>query len=197
MRDAGQASLAFFYFDFRDKDTKQDFRNFITSLLVQLSAYSSSCCKILAYIYSTHGKGTQQPSNDVLKTCLREMLEVTSKQPTYIIVDALDECPNFDECPDSGMSTPREVVLDLLENLVRLDLPNLRICLTSRPESDIQMALEQLPHSSVSLHDEIGQKNDISNYVRGVVYSDKKMWRLRDEEKRLVIEELSNKADGM
>ena len=125
------------------------------------------------------------------------MLEGTEKQPVYIIVDALDECPNFDECPDSGMSTPREVVLDLLENLIRLDLPNLRICVTSRPEIDIKMALEQLPHSSVSLHDEIGQKEDISNYVRGVVYSDKKMWRLRDDDKGLVIEELSNKADGM
>ena len=197
MRDAELASLAFFYFDFRDKDKKQDFRNFITSLLVQLSAYSSPCCKILSDIYSTHGKGTQQPNNDVLKTCLRKMLEGTEKQPVYIIVDALDECPNFDECPDSGMSTPREVVLDLLENLIRLDLPNLRICVTSRPEIDIKMALEQLPHSSVSLHDEIGQKEDISDYVRGVVYSDKKMWRLRDDDKGLVIEELSNKADGM
>jgi hypothetical protein len=38
LRDARQASLAYFYFDFRDKDKKQDFRNFITSLLVQLSA---------------------------------------------------------------------------------------------------------------------------------------------------------------
>ena len=197
LRDAGQASLAFFYFDFRDKDKKQDLRNFITSLLIQLAAYSSPCCKIISYIYSTHGKGTQQPSNDVLKTCLREMLQVTAKQPTYIIVDALDECPNFDECPDSGMSTPREVVLDLLENLVLLGLPNLHICVTSRPEIDIKMAVEQLPHSSVSLHDEIGQKKDISDYVHSVVYSDKKMWRLRDEEKRLVIEELSNKADGM
>ena len=84
-----------------------------------------------------------------------------------------------------------------LENLIRLGLPNLRICVTSRPEIDIKMALEKLPHGSVSLHDEIGQKKDISEYVRSVVYSDKKMWRLRDEEKRLVIEELSNKADGM
>jgi len=125
------------------------------------------------------------------------MLSVSSQQPIYIIVDALDECPNFDECPDSGMSTPREVVLDLLKNLVRLGLPNLHICVTSRPEFDIEMALERLPHKTVvSLHDEIGQKKDISDYVRGIVYSDK-MWRFRDEERRLVIEELSNKADGM
>ena len=196
LRDVGQAFLAYFYFDFRDKDKKQDFRNFITSLLVQLSACSSPCCKIIFQIYSAHGKGARQPSNDALTDCLREMLLVAA-QPTYIIVDALDECTNSDKSPESGMSTPREDVLVLLEDLARSSLPNLRICVTSRPEIDIKMALERLPHCAISLHDEGGQKKDISVYVRSVVYSDQKMWRLRDEEKRLVIEELSNKADGM
>ncbi|KAH9059050.1 hypothetical protein EDB87DRAFT_1577962 [Lactarius vividus] len=117
LRDAGQTALAFFHFDFRDKDKKQDFRNFITSLLVQLSAYSSLCCKIISDIYSTHGKGTQQLSNNALKDCLRQMLLTAAEQPIYVIVDALDECPNA-----SGMPIPREVVLDLLEGLVRLGL---------------------------------------------------------------------------
>src|SRR6266702_784255 len=192
LRDSGQASLAFFYFDFRDKDKKQDFRNFVTTLLVQLSAYSTPCCKIISGIYSTHGKGTRQPSDDALTNCLREMLSVAAQQPIYIIVDALDECPNA-----SGMPTPREVVLDLLEDIVHLCIPSLRICVTSRLEIDIKKALEPLPHSAVSLHDEWGQKKDISNYVSNVVYGDRKMQSWRDEEKKLVVEELSNRADGM
>ncbi|KAH9033709.1 hypothetical protein EDB83DRAFT_1829530 [Lactarius deliciosus] len=191
LRDAGQAALAFFYFDFRDKDKKQDFRNFITSLLVQLSGHSTLCCEIIFRIYSTHGKGTRQPSNDALTDCLREMLSIAAEQPIYIIVDALDECPNA-----SGMPTPREVVLDLLESLVRLGLPNLHICITSRPEIDIKNVLGPLA-SAVSLHDEIGQKNDIFDYVSNVVYADRKMRTWRDEEKKLVVGELSNKADGM
>ena len=196
LRDAGQAYLAYFYFDFRDEDKKQDFRNFITSLLVQLSACSSTCCQIIHRIYSTHGKGTQQPSDGALAICLREMLSTVSERPIYIIVDALDECPNFDERPESGMSTPRKDVLDFLGDLACLGIPNLHICVTSRPEIDIKTALERLPHSSVSIHDEIGQQKDISDYVCGVVYSDK-MWRLRSEEKRLVVDALTNKADGM
>jgi hypothetical protein len=192
LRDAGQASLAFFYFDFRDKDKKQDFRNFATSLLVQLSAHSSPCSEIIARIYSTHGKGTQQPSNNALASCLREIILAAAPQPIYIIVDALDECPNA-----SGMPTPREVVLDILESLVRLCIPNLHICLTSRSEIDIKKVLQSLPHSAVSLHDESGQKKDISNYVRRVVYADRKMQSWRDEEKKLVVNELSNRADGM
>ena len=192
LRNAGRASLAYFYFDFRDEEKKQDIRNFVTSLLVQLSAYSSPCCNIISRIYSTHGKGTQQPSNDALTDCLRETLSLASQQPTYLIVDALDECPD-----SYGMPTPREDVLNLLESLVRLGLPNPHICVTSRPEIDIKNVLGPLVSGSVSLHDESGQKNDISNYVRNAVYSDKKMRRWRDDEKELVIEELSKKVDGM
>ena len=192
LRDAGQASLAYFYFDFRDEEKKQDIRNFITSLLVQLSAYSIPCCRIISRIYSAHGKGTQQPSNIALANCLRDMLSVPTQQPTYLVVDALDECPD-----SSGMPTPREDVLNLLERLIRLGLPNLRICVTSRPEIDIKNVLGPLASSAVSLHDENGQKKDISDYVRNTVYSDKKMRRWRSDEKELVIEELSNKVDGM
>ena len=191
LRNAGQASLAYFYFDFRDEEKKQDIRNFITSLLVQFSAYSSTCCKIISRIYAEHGKGTQQPSNDTLTDCLRDMLSLAAQQPTYLIVDALDECPD-----SSGMPTPREDVLNLLGGLVDLRLPNLHICITSRPEIDIKNVLGPLA-SAVSLHDESGQKEDISNYVRNAVYSDMKMRRWRNDEKELVIEELSQKVDGM
>ena len=191
LREAGQASLAYFYFDFRDKDKKQDVRNFVTSLLVQLAAYSSPCCQSLSRIYSAHGKGTQQPSISVLTICLREMLSLTSQQPTYLIVDALNECPNL-----SGMPTPRDAVLNLLKDLVRLGLPNLRICVTSRLEVDIKNVLEPLA-STMLLQDEIGQKKDIFDYVRNSVYSDEIMRRWRPDLKELVIEELSRKADGM
>jgi hypothetical protein len=139
LRDAGLASLAFFYFDFRDEEKKQDIRNLVTSLLIQLFAYSSLCCETISRIYSTHGKGTQQPSNDALTNCLKEMLSLAAHQPIYLIIDALDECPD-----SSGMPTPREDVLNLLEDLVRLGLPNLRICITSRLEIDIKNVLEPL-----------------------------------------------------
>ena len=192
LRDGGQASLAYFYFDFRDEEKKQDIRNFLTSLLVQLSAYSTPCCEIISRIYSAHGKGTQQPSNDALTNCFREMLSVITQQPLYLIVDALDECPD-----SSGMPTAREDVLNLLEGLVHLGLPHLRICVTSRPEIDIKNVLEPLASRAVSLHDESGQKADINDYVRNAVYSDRKMRRWRSDQRELVIEELSKKVDGM
>ncbi len=64
----GQASIAYFYFDFRDKK-KQNARNLVTSLLIQLSAFSDPCCDILGRVYSAHGNGARQPTDDVLRRC--------------------------------------------------------------------------------------------------------------------------------
>ncbi len=192
LRDAGHASLAYFFFDFRDEEKKQDARNFLTSLLIQLSAHSNPCRKIFFDIYSKHGKGLQQPSIGVLTKCLHDMLLVAAQRPVYLIIDALDECPNI-----SGLPTPRAVLLGLLEDLVDLRIPNLHICITSRPEIDIKIVLEPLAYSAVSLHDESGQKKDISDYVDTVVNSDRKMRKWRDGDKKLVVEMLSEKADGM
>ena len=133
----------------------------------------------------------QQPSNDALTNCLREMLSVSAGKPTYSIIDALDECPN-----SSGIPTPREDVLNLLDDLVRLSQPNLHICVTSRPEVDIKDVLEPLART-ISLHDETGQMKDICDYVSNFVSSDRMMRRWRGEEKELVVDELSKKADGM
>ncbi len=132
-----------------------------------------------------HDKGARKPSDDALTKCLTEMLSLPVQVLMYLIVDALDECPN-----NSGMPTPREEVLDLIEDLVNLHLPDLHICVTSRPEIDVRTALE--PLTSLS-----GQKKDIVDYISAIVYSDKKMRRWREEDRKLVIEMLSERADGM
>jgi hypothetical protein len=93
--------------------------------------------------------------------------------------------------------SPRENVLKLVEHLVNLRLPNLRICLTSRPEVDIKAVLDRLVFRSISLHDEEGQKQDILDYITSVVHTDWQMRRWRAEDKKRVIDELSRKADGM
>jgi hypothetical protein len=115
-----------------------------------------------------------------------------SKGPIYLIVDALDECPN-----NSGLPTPREEVLDLVKDLIDMHLPNLYICVTSRPEIDIRTILEPLTSLRVSLHNQTGQKKDIVDYVTSVVSSDMKMRRWREEDRKLVIDTLSERADGM
>ena len=144
MCNAGQASMAYFYFDFRDIN-KQHWRDLLPSLLTQLSSRSGPRCDILSRLYSDHDDGAQQPNDDALKRCLKEMLTVRDRHPIYLIMDALDECPDTSEVP-----SPRNRILQLLEELAGLQIPNLRICVTSRPEFDIRDFLEPLTSRRVS-----------------------------------------------
>jgi len=189
--DAGKASLAYFYFDFRDID-KQNLRHLLPSLLIQLSAQSDPCCDVLSRLYSAHNRGVKKPSDRAMIECLKEMLTHEAQGPTYIIMDALDECPT-----SSGIPSPREDVLGFVDELVGLHITNLHICVTSRPEHDIHTVLESLTLRPVSLHDESGQQDDIASYVASFVHSDRRMGRWREEDKELVIKTLSEKADGM
>jgi hypothetical protein len=183
--------MAYFYFDFKDID-KQKLSNLLPSLLIQLSARSDPCCDILSRLYSSHDRGVHKPSDRAMVQCLKEMLTVEAQGHTYIIMDALDECPITSTIP-----SPREEVLELVEELVGLRLPNFHLCVTSRPEHDIQAFLKDLTPRTVSLHNESGQQQDIANYVASFVHSDRRMRRWRDEDKDLVIKTLPEKADGM
>jgi len=122
---------------------------------------------------------------------LKEMLSLEAQAPTYVIIDALDECPI------ASTPSPREEVLKFVDELVGLHLPNLHICVTSRPEYDIRVVLERLTKHPVSLHDESRQQEDIAEYVTSFVCSNQRMRRWREEDKVLVIKTLSEKADGM
>jgi hypothetical protein len=185
--------MAYFYFDFRDAN-KQGLRDLVCSLLTQLSAHSTPYCDGLSNLYSIHDKGKSQPSDSDLAKCLKEILTLPNQHPTYLIIDALDESPNA-----PGMPSPRQRVLQFVRELVEIGVPNLHICVTSRPEIDIRKALEPLTSLRVSLHDQRGQKEDIADYVRSVVYSTSEqiMGRWRTEDKELVIKTLSERANGM
>ena len=183
--------MAFYYFDFRDVK-KQDRYGLISSILSQLSAKSDSCYNVLSQLYSDNASGTVKPDNIELTECIKDMLGLEGQGPIYIIIDALDECPDSSETPSA-----REEVLELIDELINLNLPNVHLCVASRPEIDIRKALEPLKPLEISLHDEDGQKNDIIEYIKSVIYSDRKMRNWREEDKQLVVDTLSNKADGM
>ena len=130
----------------------------------------------------------------MLTQCLNRMLDLPSQIPTYIIIDALDECPN-----NTGTPSARERVLNFVEDLVQSKHSNLFICITGRPEQDINTALDPLtpPSGRVSLHEEGGQMEDVNSYVRSFVMTDRTMRRWRAEDKDHVIRVLSERAQGM
>jgi hypothetical protein len=191
MCQMGLATVSFFYFDFRDGD-QQDVRRLLSSLLIQLCDQSDKFSELLHALFMIHGRGSRQPSEDVLVECLKGILELPGQGDLYFIIDALDECPN-----SSGYPTPREQVLTVMQTLIGLQLPHVHFCITSRPEIDIKDILEPLTTYDVPLHKQAGQNRDIVNYIKHFIRSDSRVQRWREEDKQLVIETLSRKAGGM
>jgi hypothetical protein len=188
IRNAGLAFLAYFYFDFKD-EAKKDSRALLSSLLDQLSGQSDRFREVLRRLYSEHEYGSKQPHHDALVQCLKDMLTIPGSAPVYLVLDALDECSN-----KFGSPTPREKVLELVKKLVELPHTNLHLCITSRPELDIGTIIKPLATQEISLYDENGQNRDINAYVTFVAQS-VKHWR--DGDKKMVIDKLTEDADGM
>ncbi len=191
MRKSGLASLAFFYCDFRE-DPKKDRRGLLSSVLVQLCRQSDSYCDILSNLYFQHDEGSRQPSDNSLVQCLKDMMKLRGQAPVYLVVDALDECPNTHALP-----SPRRKVLLFVEELINSKIPNLRICVSSRPETDIKAVLEPLTFRSISLHDESGQTEDINSYIKSVVNTELSFRRWKEEDRQLVMDVLTKNAHGM
>ena len=188
---AGLAAMAYYYFDFRDVK-KQNTYGLLSSLLSQLSTTSDSCHDILTRLHLINAGGARKPTSIALTECVKGILSLAGQGPIYLVIDALDECPNV-----SGTPSAREEVLELIEELVDLNISNLYLCVTSRPEIDIRMILNPLKPLQISLHDESGQKLDMIEYIKSVVHSDRKMRKWREEDQKLVVDTLSEKADGM
>jgi len=193
MQKLGLASLAIFYYDFRE-DGKKHLYGLLSSVLLQLFDQSDSYYDILFHFHSTYWNlfSATETRSDQLVQCLMDLLKCPGARPVYLVIDALDECPGI-----SSLSSPRETLLSFLEGLVEARIPNLRICVTSRPEIDINAILEPLAFRSVLLHDESGQKMDIIKYIESIVNTDKNMKVWNREDKQLVIDVLTKKADGM
>jgi hypothetical protein len=184
--------MALFYFDFRESEKRHQ-HSLLSSLIFQLSAKSDPCYQNLSHLYSDHAGGNREPSEDALLQCLVEMLKVPGQPVMYIIINALDESPNI-----LGMPTACEQVLKFLKYLVQLNLPNVHICVSSHLKVDICNTLEPfLALFHMSFHNEGGQKVDILSYINAVVQLDQRMQRWRKGDKKMVIDTLTDNADGM
>jgi len=185
--------VAFFYFDSKDA-AKRHVRGLLSSILVQLCNKSEHCRSLLSQLYTERNDGSEVPSEDALADCLGRTLKHLEQTTVYLVMDALDECPNT-----TGIPSSREMVLRLVENLVKARYPNLHICVTSGLEQDIRNVLGPLTSAPlpVSLHEESGHREDIMRYVNSFVQSDPAMGDWSAEDRDVIIESLSRRAGGM
>ncbi|KAI0293838.1 hypothetical protein B0F90DRAFT_1352295 [Multifurca ochricompacta] len=191
LRETGLAFMAYFYFNRRNTE-KQDNRDLISSLLIQLCEQSEVYSEIVSRLYSTHATGSRQPGNNALLECLKDILSVPGQGPVYIILDGLDESPK-----GPGTPSPRESVLEFIELLTKLGHSHLHICVSSCMETDIRAVLHPLASQTVYLNEENGQIEDINNYINFFINSDVNTRQWKDDDKEFVIKKVSEEADGM
>jgi len=185
------ATIAYFYIEFGDMP-KRYVRNLLSSLLIQLGAYSDTRRTVLDALYSKHGNGSQQPTAGALLESLNEMLKLSTQGPTFLVIDGLNEAlPSED---------PKCEPFKIVEELVGLKLPDLRIFASTRsvmdPEIEGPQPLEDLASHQVCLHDSEGHLKDIRTWIDWCIQDNRRMKRWRHEDKVDTVEVLSKKAAG-
>ena len=144
-------SVACFYFDFAARK-EQSTTSMLGALLKQLVGGLEVIPEEISRAYQDQkkaigGRGPRLP--DILK-----MLEATSsKEPTFICIDALDEC-------EAGHRTK---LLDSLNQILRKS-PGTRIFVTGRPH--IQPEIGRRLHRRVTSLSIIPKRDDIIRYLR-------------------------------
>ena len=131
--------------------------------------------------------GDGRPKLQKLLNLLLRLLCISGT--TYIIIDALDECPK--SARDNGL----ERLMDTLNTLnTKADF---RMLITSRPEPDIHLLLPKYTTHTLSLHDDAKHREDIRAYVDSKLLDSSEIypWEARVKEKARYI--LSERSNGM
>jgi hypothetical protein len=190
LRVIESSCVAYFYFDFRDQ-ARQSIRGLISSLLAQLVAQSHPYRDIFSRLHTKYVGTSWWCEDYTLRKCLKEMLALPRQPPVYIILDALDECPV------SGMPSPRDNVLGLIKELVDMHLHHLHICATSQQEVYIGANLKPPVFRHIWFDTRREHAHDIATYIRSTCESDLMMKTWGDDVRELVIDTLIEKNHGV
>jgi hypothetical protein len=118
---------AYFFFSFREME-KQKASNLPRSILAQLLMQAENVPTALQTFYDKYQHG--EPSERGLLESIQALLIGSH---TYIIIDALDECPNAEE--------ERAELCNILKELNSWGNEKLHVLVTSRKEADLTEAL--------------------------------------------------------
>ena len=144
--------LAYFYFDFKDP-SKKDCRGLVSSLVFQIGTSSGEGTRYLQNIQEQCGLGDLPVYEDLLNVLSHLLLSCGC---VFVVIDALDEC---------SRSKRREELLPFLKRIVALNIDQLRLLVTSRPEADITRFMASILTHEASLHDIRDQACALARHV--------------------------------
>ncbi|KAL6831718.1 ankyrin repeat-containing domain protein [Trichoderma camerunense] len=188
-KDDASTAVVYFYFTFSDTK-KQESDGMLASIMKQVCCHRPNIPDLVNDLGEYKKKG-MRPSTEELKNSFISTLRGFTN--VYIIIDALDECPNI--------NTQREEVIEILHYILDSNLDNLHLFCTSRKESDIDVSLRRQfskpgrEELDISSHLKAIER-DIGEYIDSTLTNTKyNSWpiHIKDEVRKVLIE----KSDGM
>ncbi|KAJ7079503.1 hypothetical protein C8R43DRAFT_1053075 [Mycena crocata] len=179
-RNLGKSSaVAFFYFDFKDKEDNVVERA-LRRIILQLSAQSPYHCRALNMLYEL-SKGQTIPSYEELQQVLGELLLELGR--TYIVLDALDECPD----------TEQDKLVECIAMLQHYTHSPLHLLITSQPRTIFTDSFKTLP--CIPLKAKVTEK-DIRIFLEGELQTNRKLktWASRANS---ITDRIVRKSNGM
>lgn len=188
-KDDASTAVAYFYFAFSDTK-RQESDGMLASLIKQICCHRPNIPNPVNDLSEYKKKGMRPSTEELQNSFLSALRGFTN---VYIIIDALDECPNI--------NTQREELFEILHYILDSNLNNLHLFCTSRKESDIDISLHRQFFKSgrealdiSSYLEEI--ERDIGEYIDSTLTNPKySSWPIyiKTEVRKVLIE----KSDGM
>ncbi|KAJ7269695.1 hypothetical protein C8J57DRAFT_1227412 [Mycena rebaudengoi] len=170
------ATVAFFYFDFKDK-TDHAVERALRRIVLQLAAQSRCHYEILDAQYNLSG-GQTLPTYDDLQRILEELLRQLER--TYIIFDGLDECADNEQVQ----------IITLISKLQKWTETPLHLLFTSQPRAVFSDGFTDV--TCVYVEPDVTQK-DIRLFVEAELCK-MKTWSSRIDE---IADQVVSKSNGM
>ena len=155
--------MVYFYFDINDT-AKQTSRSLLSYLVLCLTSKSNNYTPIKS-LYESHNK-LNIPTEDELLELLLELLQHFKHAHVYVVIDALDECANYDKLFDQ-----------VIKPMHRLwHLPHLHLLVSSRREHYIINTMGECTMGEICLSAEL-VSSDITSYIQSAVGNEYRMKR--------------------
>jgi len=144
--------IAYYYFDFNDASA-QRLRTLLRSLILQLSRQIELLSSHVSSLYEHCDNGRKEPDEELLASTFFELL--SEDQQTFVIIDALDECP----------VAQRGQFYELITEQIGQRPGPYNFLVTSRKELDIEEAMTEVGQR-VQLYNLPIQSGDVDADVR-------------------------------
>lgn len=188
-KDDASTAVVYFYFTFSDAK-RQESDGMLASLIKQVCCHRPNIPDLVNDLGEYKKKGMRPSTEELQNSFISTLRGFTN---VYIIIDALDECPNI--------NTQRDELIEILHYILDSNLNNLHLFCTSRKESDIDVSLRRQfsepGRGALDISSHLQEiERDIGEYIDSTLTNTKySSWPIHI--KAEVREVLTKKSDGM